>query len=43
MPIIDDIIALLDFFLNLIIHGWKYILWLILFTAVGILVCSLLP
>lgn len=32
MPVIDDIIALLDFFLNLIIHGWKYIL-----------VCGLLP
>lgn len=43
MPIIDDIIALLDFFLNLIIHGWKYILWLILATAIGILVCGLLP
>ena len=42
MPIIDDIIALLDFFLNLIIHGWKYILWLILAAAIGILVCGLL-
>ena len=39
MPIIDDIIALLDFFLNLLIHGWKYILWIILAVVIGILVC----
>lgn len=43
MPVIDDIIALLDFFLSLIIHGWKYILWTILAFAIGILVCCLLP
>ena len=43
MPVIDDIIALLDFFPESHMHGWKYILWTILAFAIGILVCCLLP